>query len=164
MTVTVRQFRSGGWEVDIRFKWPDGTQFRKRAKAPVNTKAQARRWGEELQRETIVRGKQAEEERAKAPTLTGFFPKFMKEHAEAERLKPSSIERMKSAFRVHIEPPLGRVVLDRVTNARVQQLKAAMTERSPKTVNNVLSVLSVMLNKATEWGLIAEVPCRIKLL
>jgi integrase len=43
-------------------------------------------------------------------------------------------------------------------------LKAALSERAPKTVNNVLSVLSVVLRTAVEWGVIARVPCSIKLL
>jgi integrase len=51
-----------------------------------------------------------------------------------------------------------------VTNARVQRLKAGLSDKSPKTVNNVLSVLSVMLKKANEWGVIDDVPCRIRLL
>jgi hypothetical protein len=41
----------------------------------------------------------------------------------------------------------------------VQRLKAALTERAPKTVNNVLAVLSVVLRTAVEWGVIARVPC-----
>ena len=28
MSVKVRPYRKGGWEVDIRFDWPDGTEFR----------------------------------------------------------------------------------------------------------------------------------------
>jgi integrase len=46
----------------------------------------------------------------------------------------------------------------------VQRLKAALTERAPKTVNNVLTVLSVVLRTAVEWGVIARVPCSVKLL
>ena len=30
---------------------------------------------------------------------------------------------------------------------------------APKTVNNVLTVLSVVLRTAVEWGVIAQVPC-----
>jgi integrase len=43
-------------------------------------------------------------------------------------------------------------------------LKAALTARTPKTVNNVLTVLSVVLRTAVEWGVIAQVPWSIKLL
>jgi integrase len=46
----------------------------------------------------------------------------------------------------------------------VQRLKSALGGRSPKTVNNVLTVLSVGLTAAVEWGVIERVPCSIKLL
>ena len=43
-------------------------------------------------------------------------------------------------------------------------MKAALTERSPKTVNNILTTLSVVLRTAVEWGAIERVACSIKLL
>ena len=46
----------------------------------------------------------------------------------------------------------------------MQRLKVALGTRSAKTVNNVLTVLSVMLKTAVEWGVIERVPCAIKLL
>ncbi len=46
----------------------------------------------------------------------------------------------------------------------MQRLKSALGQRSPKTVNNALTVLSVMLKTAAEWGIIGRVPCSIKLL
>jgi hypothetical protein len=46
----------------------------------------------------------------------------------------------------------------------VQRLKAALTERAPKTVNNVLTVLGVVLRTAVECGVIGQIPCSIKLL
>ena len=39
-----------------------------------------------------------------------------------------------------------------------------MVVKAPKTVNNVLTVLSVMLKKAVEWEVIERMPCMIKLL
>lgn len=46
----------------------------------------------------------------------------------------------------------------------MQQLKRRLHDRSPKTVNNVLTVLNVLLKKAVEWDVIARVPCTIRLL
>ena len=46
----------------------------------------------------------------------------------------------------------------------MQGLKSALAHRSPKTVNNVLAVLSVLLRTAVEWGVITRVPCTIRLL
>lgn len=43
-------------------------------------------------------------------------------------------------------------------------MKANLQAKSPKTVNNVLAVLSVLLKKAVEWEVIERMPCSVKLL
>ena len=45
----------------------------------------------------------------------------------------------------------------------MQQLKVALTRHSPKTVNNVLTVLNVMLRTAVEWNVIDHPSCTIRL-
>ena len=47
---------------------------------------------------------------------------------------------------------------------RVQHLKHALRRKSPKTVNNVLTVLGVLLKKAVEWDVIDRMPCMVRLL
>jgi integrase len=46
----------------------------------------------------------------------------------------------------------------------VQQLKATLADRAPKTVNNILTVLNTMLKKAVEWAVIERMPCAVRLL
>ena len=47
MSVTIRPYRRGGWEVDIRVVTPDGTrEFRVRKRAPVSSRSAAARWAE----------------------------------------------------------------------------------------------------------------------
>ena len=46
----------------------------------------------------------------------------------------------------------------------IQRLKMRLEKKAAKTVNNVLTVLSVLLKKAVEWGVIERMPCSIKLL
>jgi integrase len=67
-------------------------------------------------------------------------------------------------LRVHLVPRLGQKQLDSITNEDVQRLKRAMDTKAPKTVNNALAVLSVLLKKAIEWGVIDRMPCTIRLL
>jgi len=43
MSVIVRPYRRGGWEVDIRLTLPDNSEHRERRKAPVSTKTAALR-------------------------------------------------------------------------------------------------------------------------
>jgi integrase len=61
-------------------------------------------------------------------------------------------------------PALGSKRLDAITTEQVQRLKNHLSERKPKTVNNVLTVLNVLLKKAVEWDVIERMPCVIRLL
>jgi integrase len=61
-------------------------------------------------------------------------------------------------------PLIGDKPLNEISTEDVQKVKTARIRWSPKTVNNVLTVLSVALKTAVEWGVIERVPCSIKLL
>ena len=80
------------------------------------------------------------------------------ESSEAERHR----RRKKRFFGVHLIA-FGDKRLDAIQTEDVQRLKAAL-RRAPKTVNNVLTVLSVMLRTAVDWGVIERIPCSIQLL
>ena len=64
---------------------------------------------------------------------------------------------------VHLVPLLGTKKLDGITSEDVQRLKNQLRNRAPKTVNNVLTVLNVLLKQAVEWGAINERPCTVNL-
>jgi len=49
--------------------------------------------------------------------------------------------------------------LNEITTQDVQDLKEALPVNSGKTVNNILSTLSMTLKKAVEWGEIEKMPC-----
>jgi integrase len=97
-------------------------------------------------------------------TVREFAPRFIEGHAEANRLKPSGKAGYRSALRNHLIPMLGDKPLGAITTEDVQRMKSALHAKSPKTVNNVLTVLNVMLKTAVAWGLIERVPCVIRLL
>lgn len=46
-------------------------------------------------------------------------------------------------LRIHLVPALGDKALAAITTEDVQNLKGALSTKSPKTVNNVLTVLKV---------------------
>ncbi len=98
------------------------------------------------------------------PTLVAFAPRFLDGHARANRQKPSGIAAKEMIVRVHLAPALGARRLDAIVNEEVQRLKHRLLEKAPKTVNNVLTVLNVLLKKAVEWDVIERMPCTIKLL
>ena len=162
MSVKVRRYRRGGWEVDITVLLPDGTRFRERKKATVSSLTGARRWGEARERELLRNG--PARVRKEVPTLRDFVPRFLEGYARANRQKPSGIAGKETILRVHLVPALGARHLDAITTEDVQRLKRALENRSPKTVNNVLTVLNTLLKQAVAWDVIETVPCTIRLL
>jgi integrase len=98
------------------------------------------------------------------PTLEEFAPRFLDGHARANRQKPSGIAAKETILNVHLIPLLGSKRLDAITTEQVQTLKHRLKHRAPKTVNNVLTVLNVLLKKAVEWEAIERLPCAIRLL
>ena len=167
MSVKLRQRRKGGWEIDVRVVSPDGTRHaRARKRSPLASRSDAQRWAEGLERVMFQRlmDPAQQTERKEAPTLRAFAPRFMDGHARANRQKPSGIAAKEMILRVHLLPALGHKRLDAIKSEDVQRLKRNLEAKSPKTVNNVLAVLSVLLKKAVEWEVIAHMPCTVKLL
>jgi len=171
MTIKVREWKRGknvGFEVDIRFTYPDGSPFRRRIKAPVESKSAAKRWGEAKERELLMRPSpvflvQQEEKRKEVPTLRVFGPRFVENYARANRHKASGVATKESIFKTHLYPVLGDKKIDAISDEDVQHLKATLATKSRKTVNNVLSVLNKALKVALRWKVIAALPCTIEL-
>jgi integrase len=172
MTVRVREWKRWnkvGFEVDIRFTYPDGTRYRGRVKAPVESKSAAKRWGEAKERALLIRPspvflEQQEERKKEVPKLADFGPRFIENYAKANRHKPSGIHTKESVLRIHLYPALGDKKLDAIDDEDVQHLKAKLSARSPKTVNNVLTVLGKLLKVAVKWKVIDAMPCAVELL
>ena len=162
MSITLRPYRSGGWEADITIRLPDGSQYRERKRAARFSKSAAQRWAQDRERYLLQHGPPAANR--EVPTLEAFAPRFVDGHARANRHKPSGIASIESILKWHLVPTLGPKRLDAITNEQVQRLKLALSERAPKTVNNVLTVLSTLLKKAVEWGELDRLPCVVKLL
>ena len=162
MSVKVRPYRQGGWEVDIRVRLLDGTWSRERRKAPVSSKSGALRWGQDREREILLH--RPAKRRKEVPTLAEFAPRFLEGYAVANRQKPSGIAGKETILRVHLLPMLGTRRLNAIGNEDIQQLKSALGDRAAKTVNNVLSVLNTLLKIAVEWELIEHMPCTVRLL
>jgi integrase len=151
----------GSFVVDVRVRLANSEPKRVRQTLAVS-KSLARKWGEERERDLLVNG--VPEAPKEVPTVEQFMARFMDGHVRANRQKPSGIAAKETIFNQHLLPFLGSTRLDAVTTERVQQLKLRLRDRSSKTVNNVVSVLNIMLKKAVEWGVIERMPCAIKLL
>lgn len=161
MSVTVRPYRSGGFEVDIHWRSHDGRRQRERKRLDISSRSAAQRWGEGRERELLLRG--PERKRKEVPTLEQFAPRFMDGHARANQLKPSGIAHKELVLKNHLLPALGAKRLDAISDEDVQQLKFRLRDKKPRTVNNVLTVLSMLVKKAVEWRVLDHPPCTVRL-
>jgi integrase len=132
-------------------KLPDGEVVRERVKAPVSSKSGAKYWGEQREVELLRNGRPRT--KMEVPTLEQFVPRFFEGHVQANRQKPSAVNGTKSILRRHLLPMLGKKRLSEINDEDVQRLKGKLRDRSVKTVNNVLTVLSTMLKVAAKWKL-----------
>ena len=149
MSVIVRPYRRGGWEIDIRWRDAKGARYRERLRTTITSKTAARRWGEDRERELLLR-RPEEQAPKEVPTLRVFWPRFIDGHARANRQKPSGIAGKETVGRRHLLPMWGDRRLDHISTEDVQGLKARLSDRAPKTVNNILTVLNTLLKKAIE--------------
>ena len=162
MSIGIRPYTRGGWQVDIRLVLPDGMRVRERKVFRTASKSAAQRWGQDRERHVLMTGSPTPTK--EVPTLEVFAPRFLEGHARANRQKPSTIAAKEMILRVHLIPRLGSRRLDTITNEQVQQLKRALSANAAKTVNNVLTVLNVLLKTAVEWAILKQMPCAIRLL
>jgi len=167
MAVKIRGRPGGkGYVVDVRVRQLDGSWYRERHRVAVTTRSAAQRWGQQLESAIVAQGgKRTKEEAAQlAPTLAEFWPRFMEGYARANQEKPSNLETREIIWRTHLRPAFGGLRLDAIDDEQIQRLKARMANRSPKTVNNVLAVVSKALRVAVEWKVIEAMPCHVRLL
>jgi hypothetical protein len=123
-------------------------------------KSAALRWGEAREREWYeqLTNPQLNQPPKEVPTLEKFWPRFLDGYARANRQKPSGIAAKETIGMVHLIPRLGSKRHSAITTEDVPRLKQHLHDRAPKTVNNVLTTLNVLLKKAVEWDVIDRVP------
>lgn len=158
---------------------PSGEFYRERVRVLVTGIALARRWGSAREAEVLalaregldarairarLRGKEVV--KAQVPTLSEFKARFVAGHVKAEALKPSTADTIESILTRHLIPTFGAMKLDAIDDESVARFKGALVEAgmSPKTVNNNLTVLSVILRRAVAWKVLEAMPCTIRLL
>lgn len=117
----------------------------------INTKKLAHDIAEEL----------APKSTGPVPTLDEFFPRFVKEYAQANRHKPRGVEAKESHFRIHLSPRFGSKRLCDFIEQDIQALKLSLSRHKPKSVNNVLATLSKLLKVAVRWRIMPVMPLTI---
>ena len=170
MSFTIRPYRRGGWEVDIVITYPNGEKHRERRKAPVDSKAAAKRWAKE--RELFLlhlgrpprRGENIDtppEEVPTVPTFAEFVPRYL-EYVKANRQKPSTRRSKETICNCHLIPVFGHLRLNEIGPADVERLKAKHANHSAKTLNNALSIFNSILACAVALGVLEASPVRAR--
>ena len=185
MAVSKRKWRKKEvWTVDFRMF---GERYRERS--PVNTEKGAKAYERQRRREirleaeaAVKESKDAPEsmeagakvvsvevaqpqvEAPAAPLFKDFADEFMKNQAP-NTSGPREMEAKKAILNRHLQPQFGATQLDQIKLRQVNELIGAMRAlpRSPKTINNTLTVLKTILRYAHEIEVLAAVP-PIKLL
>ena len=164
MSIKIRPYRKGGYEVDIVIRLPNGQTHRERRKSPFAAKSATASWAKERERYLLVHGltpKQAP--RKEVPTLAEFVPRYIEGYCKANGQKPSTIDTKQDLFRCHLLPAFGDKRLDDITAEDVQRFKAKLAgELSARRINVALSTLNTALKCAVEWGVLEELPVQIK--
>jgi integrase len=159
--MAVRKEPDRGYVVDFYFEPANGRRKRVRKKAPVQTKRGAEAYERQL-RDSMLQ--KETEEKEEVPTMKTFSKEFTEIYVKNNN-KPSVQADKRSILDNHILPALRNRRLDEIGVRDVERIKRRLLDkgRSPKTVNNVLSVLSKLLDYAVEVELIEQKP-RISLL
>ena len=87
MSVRIVRYGQSDWEVDIRWRSPDGRRQRDRKVLRGTSKSAAQRWGQAHERDLLINGPIVKSK--EAPTLEAFASRFIDDYAVANRQKPS---------------------------------------------------------------------------
>jgi integrase len=148
--------RDGYVQYEIRTAGPDGRPILERKKCPVQSQTGARAWTQRRELHLARHGDAPPPE--ETPTLERFAERWVREYAEANGNKASTVDTKKTINRLHLVPVLGQEKLDSIGEVAVQRLKLHLVKKEPKTIACVLSQLATMLRTAARWGVIAVAP------
>ncbi|RKH40304.1 site-specific integrase [Corallococcus sp. AB050B] len=190
MSVRLRKWKTKegkvqeAWWVDVKYQHPNGKVERVRKASPIDTRRGAEEYERQV-RHALLTGTFGKEQltEKRVVTLAQFEPRFIT-YSENNN-KHSSIVTKRQNLRDHILPFFGKMALDAIGPAEIEDFKALMRKKlsrararsdaapltairrrtgsgpqllSPKYINNVLTVLHTLLTLAQEQGVIAQAP------
>src|SRR5680860_366879 len=113
MSVKIRPYRKGGYEVDIMIRLANGKTYRERRKSPYSSRSASLRWGRERERHLLVNGTTpagqatAGTQEKEVQTIAEFADRYMEGYAKANGHKPSTINGKQQHLRGHLLPAFG---------------------------------------------------------
>ena len=149
MGVTAYKDKDGRWRYRFSRR---GKRYSGSTLEGNNTKAAAllleRRHIEKLERNVFT---------GAMPTVSAFIDRFLE--YQKSRVKPLTYEQQECHLKLHVQPTLGRMLLDEVGKKEIDELVTAWSrDAKPRTVNVRLGTLMRMFSLAVEWRIIAAPP------
>jgi integrase len=157
MTMAVHKDKDGQWRYRKRIVLLDGSRERISGTPACNTKVAA----EQAERAHIERALNPSAKKKEVPKFSEWFNgRFWEEWVVARKNKPSEVESKRGIYECHLKDEFGGYRLEEIDEAKIARLRARLVRanRTEKTINNVLAVLSKSLHYAKRVRLIDTVP------
>lgn len=92
-------------------------------------------------------------------TLAEYLQRWL-DTVQRPRVRPNTLAQYEALIRRHIAPALGRLRVDRVSPAHLQQFYAEKLQAglSPSTVRTMHAILHKALGQAVKWGMLSRNP------
>ena len=97
-------------------------------------------------------GEQRRDARAKGFTVAELGERFLEEHCK-RLLKPLTCREYAYNWGNHVDPALGRRLVESITPSDVERLHRSMAD-TPRAANHALAILSSAFRCAERWGLV----------
>lgn len=140
------------WKAEV---YKDGKKVKTKC---FKRKADAEAWSYEEKRRYVHSDVAAQESRG---TFCDLLRRFKENHLPSVR--PETSKRYLIDIGRRIEPYFKYRKLSSITCEMIEDFKAKLTKemRSPKSINNCLHVLRLMLNKAVKWRMLSRSPYNV---
>ncbi|MCH7802443.1 MAG: site-specific integrase [Acidobacteria bacterium] len=153
MGVTVREKAKGSnqWWVFINHGG-------RRTSRKVGSEKAALEVAKKIEAKLILGEAFLQEKKPAVPTLDEYYERFKRTYMRT--LKESSQETYHSSFKNHILPKLGRLCLDQIDRALMEEYTAALVEKdlAKDSITMILSPLGVLYTDAIEKNIVSDNP------
>ena len=151
-----------------RIRYYDQWDIRREISTGLTSKGAAIRLGSDWYRDGLIgpraKGNIRFEAFAKDWWVYDSCPYVTSEKLRGNELSRSYCESNRNLLAKHILPTFSHARLRNISVLMVQEWHTALFQRhglAPKSANNILSILSVMLGEAQRFGLIQDNPCKL---
>jgi integrase len=125
-----------------------GQEVRRRWKSPHSSRTATERWAREKAKVFLARTQRKEP--TLAPTFAEFATRFVGDHVETAKLRPSTAENLNMNLRTHLLPRLGHLRLDEIGDDHILEIKRL--DLAIGTINKILQGLGQILQAAATKG------------